>query len=228
MFHSSSYSNPRAFLHEHSGHISCRREAFQTLQQPKIKEALCLWDGRLGLRRHSCHRMLSAEQRQLRALPELHSDKCWCRGCKAGLAMVEQARRSAQQSIKKPFVSSNLQIVLDFSRVPRGSRQILTANVVPTLSRFVWSLQDFCRVPRGSRQILTRKPCSYPFPFCVVFAGLFQGAKGIPANFDPQSCSYPSSTQASTGKGAVGSHQILTQNPWSNLVRSDRPLVAGN
>ena len=28
--------------------------------------------------------------------------------------------------------------------------------------------------------------CSYPVPFCVVFAGLFQGAKGIPANFDRQ------------------------------------------
>ena len=41
-------------------------------------------------------------------------------------------------------------------------------------------------MPRGSRQILTRKCCSYLFPFCVVFAGLLQGAKGIPANFDPQ------------------------------------------
>ena len=59
------------------------------------------------------------------------------------------------------------------------------------LSRFVWYLQDFCRVPRGSRQILTGKCCSYPFPFCVVFAGLFQGTKGIPADLDPRSCSYP-------------------------------------
>ena len=41
-------------------------------------------------------------------------------------------------------------------------------------------------MPRGSRQILTRKRYSYPFAFCVVFAGLLQGAKGIPAKFDPQ------------------------------------------
>ena len=56
----------------------------------------------------------------------------------------------------------------------------------------MWYLQDFCRAPRGSRQNLTHKCCSYLFPFCVVFAGLLQGARGIPANFDSQMLFLPS------------------------------------
>ena len=103
----------------------------------------------------------------------------------------------------------------DFSRAPRGSRQIWTREVVPTLSLFVWYLQDFSRAPRGSRQILTGKCCSYPFRFCVVFAGHVHGAKGIPANFDPQMLFLPFPVlcgicRTSAGCHARGSRQILT------------------
>ena len=95
-------------------------------------------------------------------------------------------------SLKLFLPFSILWYLHDVCRVPRGSRQNLTRKVVPTPSRFVWYLQDFCRAPRGSRQILTHKCCSYPLPFCVVFAGLLQGAKGIPANSDPQMLFLPS------------------------------------
>ena len=80
-----------------------------------------------------------------------------------------------------------------FCRAPRGSRQISTRKVVPTLFRFVWYSQDFGRAPRGSRQISTRKvvPTLFRFVWYVVFTGLFAGRQGDPGKFRPQSCSYP-------------------------------------
>ena len=103
-------SNPRAFLDEQSAHIfifalvsrvspHVAEKHFQTWQSPNRRGSCLLgaparWDGQLR-RRRLCQGILPAEQRQLRALPELQFDVWWCRGCKPGLLSVPLRARGS-------------------------------------------------------------------------------------------------------------------------------------